>query len=140
MDILTEAEKAFDVFYNQQLRPGKFRLDIALQELSTKHELPERIVKAYLVIKLGKIVIDEKNGCTLPQESETIHWSEVITDGFEHYWNKTCPKCEQPTMCVVRPGVARCGNGCGCKGCDPSCRRRTGCWSRLFPAAASGSS
>lgn len=35
-----------------------------------------------------------------------------ITDGFGTFWLKKCEKCGMNTMCVERPGMAKCSN-CG---------------------------
>lgn len=64
--------------------------------------LPVRNVNGeWDAFKLGKLPQPE-------QKPEETHWTQTIDDGLGHYWNATCPKCEQPTMYVVRPGVARC--------------------------------
>lgn len=108
MNVLTPAIELYDKFYRQQGRRGKLCLDIKLQE--TLKYYPKDLAKAAIVLciggewdafKLGKLPQPE-------QKPEETHWTQTIDDGLGHYWNATCPKCEQPTMYVVRPGVARC--------------------------------
>jgi hypothetical protein len=57
----------------------------------------------------GRTDLEKAIGWLIAHE---YHECGHIEDGYGNAWSKTCPKCKQDTMQIIRPGKVQCGE-CG---------------------------